>query len=1119
MENNSNAPLPEDLAELEALSQTYFNLFNSTLDKKYLEKFSEIQVRMAQIKIGASVPSTPKPDDTPKPDNTPKSVDPSMIAVLKNVISIFGDALDDYKKVVGRILRLSQYQKEQDRLESRLIQLKSVVAEGAVTDSSFQYPDTAEVVATLETLGTLYVKLYRIAKNTGSLTKLKEYETKINTYKKRIDQIKQTGIEGLSASSDSMTSDSTSFSSTNGETNSSGSSGKVTRPELTPEEIQKLREEHAKNHGRFSGTRPTTQQVVREDVTQQTGFETIVVPFEFIGNKNAEVKKVTQGHGDGDTGKAAIAIIQATLQREIIKIPDTTSSHERRGGSRQRNLNVIQGRGPSKSREEYLAKRIRYYVDLTYRVVEPSYSGKAGKEDNLELTGRVWIDVTDRFPVHNTENRTESWDITPLNPEDFNQRALYTDYRSEIDWQLWGNPNYIKNNLWYPFEYSKCNRETKVGSQTLQRNNPVDWLWIEKFKIFGPQNELGHEGQIGVKGTITLKLKAVKTITTKYVEDMNFSVIGFNARQGSGMVLNMASEPEAVHQVLGNGYLMDQEYARTTSLSTSPVLNIERLNADRHLVKKVANGRNQHKWSAEGSDEYTRQVSEDLKVEVKGSLFGASFSNATKTSNTSEQKEKKSFKLESAYWVFQDYVYTIDETDPAYLNAYLESNFKDDINNTLIAYQGKPQWDNKVDAFIRKYGTHVITGMVTGGRVDMNMSYAQRTTNSSESKTFSNVSSICYNPITAKLNNKNENGSQGGSPAGTQNLDDDILIALSRGASSAEEAKKLIDKIRQAGGQKKPSGSPQGGGNKEDGISISVMYELKETIERITNEKLEDFNLVMRGGNLMVNPFTDDNTSFDKWRNTFNSQNTVWCDYVPGFIVPIFKFAPDYNSYEVLYKAWSDYCIRHHISCVPLGRGYTIEPITISGSKDNVSHYPNSKDSYAISTNDRWPTGWRLTMDLINIAETKTMALAVRFQVTLGKESDNNEPPARLKESFDFKATNVTNLILVDVNEFTSSALQNTVVDTSLVDPHFEAKGVIYGDWGYDPSRPEGWIDITKEIREAINSTLSDGRRCLIDLSDSNSKVEIHVEGATKDDREAMIVRFNLYLPYLKFNG
>ena len=169
MENNSNAPLPEDLAELEALSQTYFNLFNSTHDKKYFEKFSEIQFRMAQIKSGTTVPNTPKPDDTPKPDNTPKPVDPSMIAVLKNVISIFGDALDDYKKVVGRILRLSQYQKEQDRLESRLIQLKSVVAEGAVTDSSFQYPDTAEVVATLETLGTLYVKLYRIAKNTGLL--------------------------------------------------------------------------------------------------------------------------------------------------------------------------------------------------------------------------------------------------------------------------------------------------------------------------------------------------------------------------------------------------------------------------------------------------------------------------------------------------------------------------------------------------------------------------------------------------------------------------------------------------------------------------------------------------------------------------------------------------------------------------------------------------------------------------------------------------------------------------------------------------------------------------------------------------------------------------------------
>lgn len=265
----------------------------------------------------------------------------------------------------------------------------------------------------------------------------------------------------------------------------------------------------------------------------------------------------------------------------------------------------------------------------------------------------------------------------------------------------------------------------------------------------------------------------------------------------------------------------------------------------------------------------------------------------------------------------------------------------------------------------------------------------------------------------------------------------------------------------------------------------------------------------------MVNPFTDDNQTFDKWSNSLDQKNSVWCDFLSGRIIPIYKLAPDSNSMTILKKAWTTYCENHGIHCASLENRVLSTPMSILGDKTCVSKYNNNKQDWNVNTSNDWPTGWKLTMDLVNVIGENRMALAVRYQVVEGHKAQNAMTEEQLKGPgvFNYEDVSDTNLVMERVIPI---SISNAAVDTSKVVPHFEACGVKKGD------QTNVWIDVTSDIKTAINTllTASDrqrGRKAMIEC-DAPYKFKIRLEGKG-DDQNYLGLDFQLYLPYIKFNN
>ena len=777
-----------------------------------------------------------------------------------------------------------------------------------------------------------------------------------------------------------------------------------------------------------------------------TTHRTIPVEFTFLGNVGGiKVRKTDPNYGDGmiTTGKGGYVYVQVTAN--WTKVSQTS-----------------------------------YKLHVWYRVYEENYR-KNKSSESLEFDAYKTIDFSPYYPVNNTSTVTESWQFT-LDSE-CAQSACYADWFHGGDKKRWG---------WLPIDvadYPTYNRER---------------TWFPaaeiRVKLADAGNDLNDAGNIGVKGVAYLRITAVKTIKTKMQETtLSFSSGGSAGIGVADSVLNLNNEYD-LKEVLGYGYDMCTEYAVKEHLK-APVLNLDRLNQDRHILKSIPQKAHQYKLEASGYDEYTKEMSSSLKVEAKGSLFGVTFSNTTETTNSSKKSEKNVYKLVTAYWTHQNALYKIDETNPAMLRPYVTDNFKRDLTR-LCNFYGKSDWEDEVEYFMAKYGTHVLTGMITGGRVDLNMSYKQTTTNVSEASSFSTVSSIGYSE-TGQL--KKPDG------AGKASLDMkevEKLLDADSFEDLRKQVKKLVEKAKGSAKGGESGGAPSIGNS----VSLSVAYNMKETLERATNEEINNFDLIMRGGNLMVNPFTDDNTSFDKWRNTLDQKHSVWCDYVPGRIIPIYKLAPDSNSMKILERAWTIYCENHGIACAALEHRILSTPQSVSGDKTCVRSLGNDAN---VDTSSEWPTGWKLTMDLVNVTGSKTMALAVRYQVVEGHKAQNSLTEEQLNGPgvFNYDDTSCTNLVLERV---ITIGIPNAAVDTSKVIPHLEATGVKKGD------HTSLWIDVTNEVKRAIEKmiTSSDrerGRKPMVETS-YPYKFKIRLEGKG-DDQNYLGLDFQLYLPYIKFNN
>ena len=464
------------------------------------------------------------------------------------------------------------------------------------------------------------------------------------------------------------------------------------------------------------------------------------------------------------------------------------------------------------------------------------------------------------------------------------------------------------------------------------------------------------------------------------------------------------------------------------------------------------------------------------------------------------QQIQNVYKLVTAFWTHQNALYKIDETNPALLRSYLTTDFKGGVSRLCRMY-GTSNWNEELEYFMDKYGTHVLTGMVTGGRVDLNMSYKQTTTNVSEAESFSTTSSIGYSPA-GQLEKEEKKTS-------LDIKDVEKLVEAEDFESMKKMMKQLLEKSK--GGNK----DGKTGGTGGNSVNVSAIYNMKESLERATNEEINDFKIMMRGGNLMVNPFTDDNQTFDKWRNTIDQKHSVWCDFVPGRIIPIYKFAPDSRSMTILLKAWTTYCENHGIHCASLESRILSKPMCITGDKTCVKKYKDNDKDWNVNTSNDWPTGWKLTMNLVNVIGENKMALAVRYQVVEGHKSQNSMTEEQLKGpgGFNYDDVSDTNLVMERVIPID---IPYAAVDTSKVVDNLEVCGVKKGD------QTNVWIDVTSDVKQAINTllTISDrqrGRKAMVDCN-APYKFKIRLEGKG-DDQNYLGLDFQLYLPYIKFNN
>ncbi len=160
---------------------------------------------------------------------------------------------------------------------------------------------------------------------------------------------------------------------------------------------------------------------------------------------------------------------------------------------------------------------------------------------------------------------------------------------------------------------------------------------------------------------------------------------------------------------IGRGYDFFSDYARPSEVKDSRILNLEALSGDDLVERRVIDEGATEVISGESVDEYLTAMSGDVTVE--GGYKGFTGSVSASFSQESYQGFGRSFatvrSVVQKEKIFIDSSYTVN---PEELKPYLEARFRDQINDPDIS---------PAEIF-QAYGTHVITSIFTGGRVEYN---------------------------------------------------------------------------------------------------------------------------------------------------------------------------------------------------------------------------------------------------------------------------------------------------------------------------------------------------------------------------------------------------------------
>jgi len=172
-------------------------------------------------------------------------------------------------------------------------------------------------------------------------------------------------------------------------------------------------------------------------------------------------------------------------------------------------------------------------------------------------------------------------------------------------------------------------------------------------------------------------------------------------------LFGLFDSPDNAFNTIGRGYDFFSQYAVPSEVKDSRILNLEALNSDDLLDRRDIDEGKTEVISGESLDTYLTNMSADISVE--GSYKGFTGSVSASFNESTYREYGRSFATVRSVVrkekLFIDSSYNADDLKP-----YLDDRFREQINDS----------DTSPAEIFGSYGTHAITSIFTGGRLEYN---------------------------------------------------------------------------------------------------------------------------------------------------------------------------------------------------------------------------------------------------------------------------------------------------------------------------------------------------------------------------------------------------------------
>lgn len=792
-------------------------------------------------------------------------------------------------------------------------------------------------------------------------------------------------------------------------------------------------------------TRPSTSTSARTSSTTKktdpiitTKIVKVSNSFTLYGNRDATVEVVKRGNGDLNASNSRIVKVSAT--------PPTLTYDPNSGN-------------------------VKASVRITTQAWEKDYN-KGSKRDNLKFSKTI----TQQLQVgkgrteigkgaKNSNNKFDCYEITEVTAVPFSPNGYGSvNYKSYYP----GDTEGFRNLSPYDFP---------------NENQSQEWMTMEdiQVQVNNKGSELSGTNNFAVKGVMNFYFKVTTKTWKEYTVDKATNKAKVVTKPGEYSVITDGKVLPSLKEVLGFGYDITGGYCDTSSIQHS-VVNFDAVNQLKRIKQSKSRAHVERKTiSGESLEEYSHKLESSLNVKVSAACFGASFSSDTTTTSSEETSTSENRKFAQFKSVFKNREYEMlldykNNLDP----ALLQPTFLDDLNISDAA------------TIVEKYGTHVLLGGIFGASAFYNMSYIKSVSNMSTATSFTNTTSIGYSPTGGTTGGKEKTEKKSAIAKLVDELGGIDKLSDAKFKSLMETYQKELASQNKAKEDSKKSDSKP----KQNSFSGTTTYTESETESfSFENETTNAFGIVFGGDTVLAADIKSGElekiVEWEKKLDHYNikQDNHVWCDFIPGTLIPIYEFIP--IGYKVtpedVRKEWTLYIESKGKAMLGAKQKMLRYPNSLiirsgSGSIKNLAKELGHGDSDTeISTKDNKTTGWKVRFELVNLDNGN---VAVVVQLTVGESG---------------LSANRTLLMLHQPLEVTNNQDELTVIDTTKCKSIYEVSGNIYRE-------EHKLIDVTRFFYDCP----------FLDFEhNKTNKVRIGIDGGGGDEKNLRLEIDNFYLPVL----